>query len=240
MKDIDLGKYRSAWKRERSFNEKVLSENEIKKYLKKRSSDITRSFKTGLVIDIVLKILLVISFILIPWLISNNTGIIVLCTVLSVIIIILILFQILIYRLIPKHSDYNDNIRNFLVSKVRFYKERYFKSVYVAALSNPLIFICGTILYFYFKYHELRPLQLDDYLVLGIACITGFLLGLLSQTKQYDFQIGQMEACISYLDENGINEFILKKQARQRRIVFFIFILTMVAGLFVLGYFVFR
>jgi hypothetical protein len=236
MEDTDLEKYKSAWKKEQSFNNKILSESEIKNYLRKRSSEITRSFKAGLIFDIIIKACLAISFIYISLLFSFNTGIPAISIASIIIISVMVIFQINTYRKIPELKEYSDNVREFLESKIRFYRGRYFISVYITALSNPLIFICGMIIYSYFKYGEVKPMQFEDYLVFGLACIIGFAMGAFFQIKQYNFQISQLEACLSDLDEKGINENLIRKRNRQRKRMLLIFIVALLLGLLVLGY----
>jgi len=234
MKDIDLETYKSAWKDERGFDHRVLSETEIKKVLNKKSKSITSLFRLGLTIDIALKLILGISFIGIIWLFFNDPGVIVLGIVSIVTIVSLLIFQIKTYKKIPQEKGHPESLRNLLESKINFYRLRYFKSVYIVAFSNPLIFISGMLYYFYFKYGEIRPLQIDDYLVFSAACIIGFAFGAFVQIKQYNFQIRQLEVCLTEIDENTINELTLKKLNKQRLRVFVIFILVLVLGLLLL------
>jgi hypothetical protein len=237
MEDADLGKYKSAWKEEKNFSQKKLSETDIKMYLNKRSSEISRSFRTGIIFDIILKTALVISFIVISRLLTGNSGIVWICIFSGIIIISLILFQVDTYRKIPKQNEYSVNTRDFLESKIKFYRGRYFKSVYVAALSNPFIFLSGSLLYYYIKYGVISTFQYIDYIIFGLFCLTGFILGAVAQIKFFNFQITQLESCLYDLDENGMDELKIKKQLSQRKKVFLIFLLLLVSGLLILGYF---
>jgi len=236
MKDIDFDKYKSAWEEEKNFDMKILSESELSKYLKKRSKGITNSFRIGLIIDIILKIILGISSIFLIWLYSNHAGIITLCSILFALTCYLLLFQFKTYDRIPRQEEYSKNLRIFLENKIRFYRTKYFKSVYIIALSNPIIFISGILFYFHFKYSGVRSLDFIDFFVFSLICITGFILGALIQTKQYNFHIRQMEECLNELDDDGIYELILKKQVKQQKILLLIFIIILVAGLSALGY----
>jgi len=234
MEETDLEKYKSAWGKERSFSDKTLTETDIRNYLKKRSSELTRSFRAGLIIDIVIKVLLVVSFVSISFLFSGMNGIKAICFISVAIIILLMFFQISTYRKIPKRKEYSDNIKDFLKGKTEFYRERYIKSVYVTAMSNPFILLAGMMFYFSHKYGSIGPLGLGDYLVFGLLGIIGFALGVITQIKQFGFQINQMEACLSELDENGVNEHLLRKHVIQRRIVLLVVIIAVVTGLLLL------
>ncbi|MCJ7819738.1 MAG: hypothetical protein MUP53_00925, partial [Bacteroidales bacterium] len=165
MKGIDLDKYKLAWEEEKSFDTKIVSEFELKKYLNKRSIGIVASFKIGLMIDFILKTILGISFLILIWLYSNHTGIILFCGSIFLLICCLIFLQFRTYRSIPGQKVYSDDIKTFLEKKIRFYRTKYFKSVYIAALSNPLIFIGGLLFYFRFKYSSVRSLEFIDIFV---------------------------------------------------------------------------
>jgi hypothetical protein len=236
MKDIDFGKYKSAWKEEKRFNDEILPEADIKKYLNRKSKSLTALLRSGLIIDMILKIILGSSFVFLVWLYSNNSKILALCLVSIILIGYLLFLQIKTYKQIPGQKEYSDSLRHFLESKIEFYRKKYSIAVYINALSNPFIFLSGMLFYFQIKYSGIRPLQVDDYLVFSLFCIAGFVLSAFVQVRQYNFQIKQLEDCLNELDENGLKALTLVKQKSQNRKVIIIFIIALILGLLAFGY----
>ena len=167
---------------------------------------------------------------------SNNIGLLVLSLISVLILIRLLLFQVSIYKIIPGQAAYSENITTFLEAQIGFYRGRYFKSVYIAALSNPFLFISGMMIYFYFKYGAIRTLQLDDYLVFSLVSVLGFYAGRVRPIRHYSFQIRQLESCLNELDENRIDEKTLRKKINRRIRNILIWILFLVSGLLVFFY----
>ena len=131
-------------------------------------------------------------------------------------------------------------IRTSLEQKIQFYHKRYIKSLYIGALSNSLIFISGSLYYFYFKYGEIRPMDLEDYLVSGIAIVIAFVFGAVVQIAQHNFQVKQLESCLREIDENTMTELTLKQQRMRKLGMFLIALTALIGGLLLLAYFVFR
>jgi hypothetical protein len=235
MENIDLEKYKSAWKEEKSFNKATLTDPEIRTYIMKRSKGLTGSFKAGLVLDIILKIVLGISFIILMVLLRGKIGITGICTGSILILSYLLWSDITTYHKIPGQEGYSGDIQNFLKSRIEFYREKFLKTVYVIALTNPFVFLSGMLYYFYFKYGGIRPLQFVDIIVFSVFCIAGFALGAFIQVKQYNFQVNQLEECLREFEENGINEAMVKRHKKQKRTILIIFIIALVAGLLLLG-----
>lgn len=231
---------KSAWKKEKGFENPTLSQSDIEKFLHKNSKDITQLYKKGLSFDVVLKSIVGASFAGLIFLFIENRQV----TIAMIAILLLILwgiwFQVLMYRRIPQSGMSEPAIKNSLEKKVRFYRQRYVKSLYVGALTNSLIFVSGSLYYFYFKYGEIRPMELEDYLVFGAATIIAFVFGAAAQLAQHNFQIKQLESCLQEIDEERITELTIKQQRMRKRRLFFIALIAMVCGLLLLVYLVFR
>ena len=235
MNNTDLEKYKSAWKEEKSFREAVLTDSEIRAYIVKRSKGLTASFKAGLLLDIILKIILGISFIALIVLFRGKIGIAGVCTGSLLILIYLLWSHITTYRKIPGQDEYSGDIQNFLKSRIDFYRTKFLKTVYVIALTNPFVFLSGMLYYFYFKYGIIRPLDIIDIIIFGTLCIVGFALGALVQVKQYNFQVLQLEECLKEFEEGEINENTLRRHKKQKRAILIIFIIALIVGLLLLG-----
>ena len=240
MKAIDIESLKSAWKNEQGFENKTLSQSDIEKFLRKKSRDITQLFKKGLGFDVVLKSIMGASLIGIILLFSDNLALVISMIVLLGLNLWAIWFQVNMYRRIPQTDMSTPAIRSSLEKRIQFYHQHYIKSLYIGALSNVLVFVSGSLYYFYFKYGEIRPLDLVDIVVFGTAIIIAFVFGAVIQIAQHNFQVKQLESCLQEIDEDSITVLTLKEQRNKKLRLFFIALLALVCGLLLLAYFVFR
>lgn len=240
MKATDIDSMKSAWKKEQGFEKLTLSQGDIEKFLHSRSKDITQLFKKGLIFDVVLKTIVGASLIGIIVLLPENRQFDLSMMAILLFILWAIWFQVKMYRRIPQSGMSEPAIRSSLEKKIQFYHQHFLKSLYIGALTNSLILISGSLYYFYFKYGEIRPLDLDDYLVSGTAIILAFVFGAIVQLAQHNFQIKQLESCLQEIDEDTMTEFTLKQQGMRKRRLFFMALTAIVCGLLLLAYFVFR
>jgi hypothetical protein len=236
MIEMDFDKYKAAWKSEQGFAKNTLTEADIQGFLKRRSKEIYKLFKKGLIFDIVLKSVIGASFIVLSIMVFSSMKIVVISSLMIVGIIAASFFQAGMLNKIP-YADYaEDNLRKVLEGTISFYKNKYIRSLYVAALSNTLFIISGMLYYFYFKYGELRPFETDDYVVFGLVFIISFVFGAFMQIKLHNFHIRQLEQCLTEIDENIINELTIKRQNRRRGQLFLIFLLAIICGLLILAF----
>lgn len=240
MKPLDLDKLKTAWKNEQSFEDQRLSESDIKRFLSKKSKGISQLFKMGLIVDIVLKTLVVLSFAGIIILFKENLNMVLLASAIILGLIWAIRFQWLMIGKIPQSGASEPVIRTTLEEKISFYHQKYTYSLFVGAVSNALIILSGILYYFFFKYGEIRPFQWDDYLVFSLTMLIGFGLGAAVQIAQHRFQIKQLESCLQEIDEDAISTLTLREQRNKRKRMILAFLLALVCGLLVLSYFIFR
>jgi len=90
---MDLEHMKTAWKKEKSFEDKRLTEADIKAFLHKKSRDISRLFSVGLTFDIAYKGIIGISFLGILILFSGNRHIILMIAVILLGLIWAIIYQ---------------------------------------------------------------------------------------------------------------------------------------------------
>lgn len=233
---MDIEKYKAAWKSEQSFEKNTLSEADIQNFMKKRSKEINKLFKKGLLLDMVLKSTIGVSFIVLSVLYFSSMKVLIISSLLFAGIIIAIFFQGSMLRKIPYVDYVADNLRKVLENTINFYKNKYLRSLYVGALSSPLFIISGMLYYFYFKYGEIRSFEMDDYFVFGVTIILGFILGLYTQLKLHNFYVRQLELSLTEIDENTITELTIKRQNYKKRQLFLIFLLALICGFLVLAF----
>ncbi|TFH20019.1 MAG: hypothetical protein E4H10_17135, partial [Bacteroidia bacterium] len=216
MKTTDMDSIKSAWKNEQGFENKTLSQTDIEKFLHKKSKDITQLFKTGLSFDIVLKCIVGASLMGIIVLFPENLEVVIVMICILGLILWARWFQINMYRRIPHRGMSEQAIRTSLEKRIEFYHQRYVKSLYIGALSNSLILVSGSLYYFYFKYGEIRPMDLVDYLVFGTGILIAFVFGAIVQIAQHNFQVKQLESCLQEIDEDTMSVLTVKAQRNKK------------------------
>lgn len=236
MEEISLDKYKSAWKAEQSFGEEKLSREQIEAYMHSASRSIAGLFRKSLVIDIVIKSLLAVSFggLLVLFLLQGTP--VPAAVVLILLSIILIVLQIRTYRRVPGAEDASQNTRSLLNSYVGFYYRSFVSSLIAGAVSGPLVLISGSLYYFYFKYGTIRPLQTDDLVVFGSFILIGFLLNAIVQFKNFSFHIGQLKDSLAEIEQDTLSESRLNyyKKSKYRNLIIYSIILLVGLLLFLL------
>ena len=101
MSSIDLDHMKTAWKKEKGFEDKSLSKADIEAFLHKKSRDISRLFRVGLVFDIVYKGIIGLSFLGILILFSGNQDIILMVAAILLVLIWAIIYQWRLIRRVP-------------------------------------------------------------------------------------------------------------------------------------------
>jgi len=240
MKEFNLESLKSAWQNEPSFNQTRLSQADIKRFLKSSSKSITQFFVTGLKIDIILKSLLSISFIVLMFLFSGNQSVLLISILLLVISLAGIYLQLRNIRKIPVSNDAHEDLRSGLKSKIEYYHKYHIMALLVGALSSSLFILSGMMYYFYFKYNMIREFQWDDFIVFGGAIIIGFSIGAFIQIKIHNFHIKQLEKSLNEINEETITQYTINRQKNQRIKTIIIASLSIIAGLLLLTYFIIR
>ena len=231
MEGINLEEYKSAWKTEQSFFEEKLSMAQIVNFMQQTSKNISGLFKKSIIIDIIIKIILSLSFGVLLVLYSNQNTVILTNTVLIILTVLCMVIQIKIYKKIPdlKYSD--QDIKALLYSFIDFYLRRFKLSLLISSFSSVLFFISGAFYYFYFKYGTIRSFQNDDYLIFVTIIIIGFLFSAFVQIKNFSFRIRQLENSLTDIEqevnyESGLKHF---KKLNRRNII--IYSIAVIVGL---------
>lgn len=238
MKDVDLDKYKLAWKKQETFHKETLSDEEIKAFMHSNSKNIGKLFKNGLRFDMVFKSLLALSFLGLVYLFVENDRVLIFNGFWIAVCFVTIIFQYKVYRNIPEEEVGHNNIRFKLNNLIDFYNRRYLKSLFIAALSGTMMFLGGIMYYAYFKYGEIRSFEWDDYLVFGGGIILSFVIGAWAQISQHNFQIKQLESCLKDIDQDTINEHRIKAYENRRNKNLILFGVSFVLGLLILLFFV--
>ncbi len=217
MENLDLNKYRLAWKNEKSFQAEKLSEIEIHNFMKS-ASKIVGQYKRSLIFDIVFKSFLLISFFVLIVLLENHSIAIFTNVFFILITAFGIIWQTRVYGRIDKISVAEENLKDSLRAYIDFYNGHYIKSIFVSALSSTLFFLSGSLFYLHFKYEQIPTFELDDFIVLTIGIISSYGVSAFAQIKQNDYQIKQLESCLVEIEENTISASSIKKYKTNRHL----------------------
>lgn len=228
MEPVDIEKYRSAWKNERSFDEKKLSSNEIAAFLKASSKSIVAFFRKGLLFDIILKTALLVSLFILIFLMSNQ---ILFLLFLSIIGALSLMWQIVVLRKLSYSETKLPSVIDKLRDYIDFYYRYYVSSIYVGALSASLFFLIGSIYYFYFKYKDIPTFETDDFIVMSIGILLSYGLSAIVGLKYNTFIIKQLEKCVKEIEENTINKARIKMQYTTRKKIILILGIAIITGL---------
>jgi len=215
MENLDLNKYQLAWKNEKSFQAEKLSEIEIQNFMKS-ASKIVAQYKRSLVFDIVFKSILLISFLVLIFLLKNQSIAILTNSFFVFIATIGIIWQTKVSKRADKISVTKEHLKDLLRAYIDFYNGLYVKSIFVNALSSTLFFLNGSLFYLYFKYEHIPTFELDDFIVLTVGIILSYGVSAFAQIKQNEYQIKQLESCLVEIEENTINASSIKKYRTNR------------------------
>jgi len=240
MTNIDLEKYKTAWKNERSFDEKTLSEREVQRFMQSASKHIATLFKKGLVFDIVFKLVLLVSFVVLTFLVRNQPSGIFVVTFFILIIVAGIVWQLSVFKKIPNRNGSSQNLRGLLLNYLDFYNKSYIGAIFVGALSSTLLFLGGSLFYLIFKYHNIPHFQTDDYIVLGIGLVLSFGLSAFAQIKQNNFHINQLDEILKDLEEHKITEYSIKRYRNKRLRNIILIGIALIVGILLLLFLTFK
>lgn len=240
MEEINLDKYKSAWKAEQSFGEEKLSREQMEEYMHSASQNITGLFRKSLVMDIVIKALLALSFGGLLILFSQRGGLLPLNVTFILLSIILIVLQFSTYRRVPGAADPGQTTRSLLHSYVGFYYRSFVPSLMTGALSGPLLLISGSLYYFYFKYGTIPPLQTEDLVVFGSFILISFLLNAVAQFRNFNFHISQLKESLAAIEQDSLTDSKLNHYRKIKKRNLIIYSIILFAGLLLLVLFLFR
>lgn len=240
MINRDLEKMREAWNNDLSMAMDTLSEKDINQYRMKSSRDITKLFRSGLLTDLSLKALLVLSFVSLLFLYPHQSSVMIVIGAAGTVSLAGLFYQYLALRMVPGGMSAEDSIRQTISKRIDYYNRWHVRSIFVGALTSALLIISGMLFYFYFEYGEVRPLEIDDFIVLGAIPVLGFILGAIIQFRHHNFHIRQIESIIDDIDTDQVDTSVMIQYRYRRRRMIVVYLVTFTAGLLVFLYFAFR
>lgn len=226
-----LDTYKAAWQDEKAFNESRLSDQEIKSYLEKRSARIDGMYRSGLLFDLVIKTILLAALAGLALVFQLSSGSSVAAALAGATLLGGLMFEGRIYLQISRVFTPSAPIKAALRERIDFFNRRYLKSLLVVAISSPLMILVGGMYYFYFKYGEIRPLDLEDIIVFSLILIAGYSLSTFFQVRNFRFHIRQLEDALAGFNEESLNMEVISLQRRQRKRIIILTLLAIIVGI---------
>ncbi len=237
MKNLD--NIKTAWQQHnhQTINPS-LTERDIMLYIEQQSSDISTLFRKGLITDVIIKSVLLISFMGLIKIYQNQVPVMGISIALLVFSLLLLAIQYVFYRQVAGIEDPLQDTRTLLKNKIDYFYKKYTRAIVIAALTNPLLVLSGFLYYFYLKYGSVRPLDTIDIMVFGSAIALSFVISVAAQFYQYRFHVKQLEESLEELEQDTIDEQMIQtwKQKRVRLVLFAV--LALVLGLMIFAYIV--
>ena len=240
MNEFDLERYKAAWKGESRFGRQALSAQEIKAVLKRESRTVTRQFRTGLLMDIVLKMVSAAALAGLLFLFRDNTAVSIMNTVVLAFTLFLLFLQWKTLQDVPRPQVAAESLRSGLEKMIRFYRERFLRALYIAAVTGSLVFYIGVLYYSWFKYGGIRPLDADDYIVFISGLLLAFAINAVAQRWQASVHVRELKACLQEIDAETLSRQRLRKQRHRRTRITLMWAVWATLGILVLAYFLAR
>jgi hypothetical protein len=226
-----LDKYKAAWREEPSLNESMLTDHEIRSWLYQRTARTDRMYRKGIIFDLIIKGLLAVAVIGIVILFRSSQGSWLVSAVLGTAVLTSFLYEWKILRQIPNISTAAAPIRDMLRERISFFNRSYLRVLLIIAVSNPVLIFTGGMYYFYFRYGEIRPLDLEDFIVFSLFLIAGYTISAFFQIKNFRFHIRQLEESLADLNGNKFNKNLIRQQRQKRQRIIAMTILAVITGI---------
>lgn len=231
MEELDI---KSIWKNaaESEFKVKKYSLGEIQQYRTKKSKQIHRSSKAGIMFDIFYKAAACLEFIFLLIVLDYQFPYQIIIPIIIAGVCLLIAFEV---GFLKKLSliDESDSIIENLQNQYSYLKTTFSKFIFISALSNP-VFITGSFfVYFYFKYNEIRmesPL-IDP--VLYIFIVISFLIPLAAQYPVHKNHLRDLKESIDDLNDSGTASEIISGAESRRKTIIIISSVLIITGILI-------
>ena len=126
------------------------------------------------------------------------------CVAAILIAVALILGQLRTLRYFDRLTDYAQSTREKLAKTLTFLRTRFFTTILSISSTYIYVFVSGMLMYFFFTYGRVRPLDGIDFLVFSTFMVIGVVMNIVINGGQVKSHIKHIEACLSDLNENEL------------------------------------
>jgi len=228
MEENDL---KNIWKTAGKYESKIrkYSLADIESYRTKKSKQVSRSSRAGILFDIIYKIVAAAEFIYLLIFLNSSTWQIIITCLLAA-LCVLILIELGFLKKFNLISDSDPVISN-LQKKYGFLKTTYRKFIIYSALSNPFFVTGGFFLYYYFKYNEIKMGTPFEDPVLFLFIVISFFISLAAQWFPYKTQLKDLKESIEDLDDDKIAGVKIEEALRRRKKIIVISSILLLVGI---------
>jgi hypothetical protein len=174
----------------------------IEQFVSGRSTSIARKVKNMIQLDIGLKVLVAIVFLIDAAFYANTTSVLILCIIGAIVILPLILFETNVLKQFSETADSAGSTKEQLSAMLTFLKTRFFATLISISSTYIFVFVSGVLIYFYTTYGYVRTLDLQDIVVFSVFILIGIIMNYLVNSKQVKYHIKHLETCLSDLNDN--------------------------------------
>ena len=238
MEEFD---FKSIWKSagENKSKTKKYSLEDIQLYRKKKSKQISRSSRLGILFDIFYKCVVVIEFAISLIIFNDQYPFQLIIGFLLAVTCILAAVELGFLKKLRQITESVSIIEN-LRQKLDFIKTSYKKFIFIGAFSNPLFVIAGFFLYYYFKYNRIKMGAPFEDPVLYLFPVIAYLISLLGQWPFYKNQLRELKESIEDIEDSQIASVKIEEAKKRRRKLFIISSIVILIGVLILLIFLMR
>lgn len=228
---MELNDIKDIWKRIDARKDRPeYSLDEIAAFRNARSRDFTSWIRTSLSIDLILKMMVLVVLTVITLLFRFQPIVLIFNLISILILAVLIPYEFRIRQKASSLDRLDGSIQELLSAKIDFLKGMYNRVQFIQGLTNPFIVISGLMVYCYFTYRLVPPLDFRDWMITAALVILSFILTLPSTLAAYGFQLRSLQGCLSSLTDPEGYENEARRFNRRRR-----FLTALLYGLLVVG-----
>jgi hypothetical protein len=197
---------------------------EIAAFRDARSGDFTTWIRTGLGIDLALKILVMIVMMVLAFIFRFQPVVLIFCLISIFLLVFLIPYEYAVRRRAADLDRRDASIQELLMAKIDFLRGMYNRVQFIQGLTNPLLVIAGTLIYFHLTYRLVPPLDFRDFLILGTIIVLSYMITLPANLATYGFQLRNLQGCLSSLtDPEGYEEEARRFERRRKMLTILLY-----------------
>jgi len=225
--------YKDAWQAFEENPDGDYSSAEIESIIGLQSKKTADSLQRYLQFDLLTKIATLIVLLWVIYLFRNSTYLLPLSLSALVGAFVGIRQMLLIIRL-KRTIDYSNPVKEVIGDVFKQIKSNLTVAGLLVAITNPLLILTGSFLYYYNKYGPSYSQDEQDLVVTTIILLVGFVFGYATFSVQHNSQLNDLETSLAVL--NGESEYTIAVIAsrRRRRMIIVIALLVLGVALFLI------
>ena len=218
-----------------SFTKNIVTMDSLSQILNNRTESISIKMKKGVWLSIILNIGLIAGAVNLLISYGSDYTTLIVGLIASTILILFLFYSINQYYNIRSMEMISEPIRDTIIKRINFFKVGYRWIIISIALSGAFIYILGSATYYNLKYGKI---ELDgiDLLVHGAFLLTALLIGFITNIKEHNQYLVELEISLADLDNKDISKDSIQEKHKKSRRGLFLAILGMVILVLIILY----